>query len=90
MDLKDQYRLRVQNCIGTILDVQRTINKRYAYGDLLTQFQSLKEALEDLDLALVSEKEIKMVEQATNALLREFKLIFKTGKLGPVYKHQMN
>jgi hypothetical protein len=31
-----------------------------------------------------------MVEQATNALLREFKEIFKGGRMGPVYEHQMN
>jgi hypothetical protein len=34
----------------------------------------------------VSERDILMVERATNALLFEFRPIFETGDYGPVYQ----
>jgi len=90
MDLNKKYRLRVENCIGTILDVHRTISAKYVNRDFLSQFEDLKEAIEDLDMSLVCEGDVLMVEQATNALLGEFRGIFKGENFGPVYFHQKN
>ncbi|MBW2116429.1 MAG: hypothetical protein JRF53_11230 [Deltaproteobacteria bacterium] len=90
MDSNKKYRLRVENCIGTIIDVHRTISAKYANRDFLSQFEDLKEAIEGLDMSLVSEGDVLMVEHATNALLGEFRGIFEGESFGPVYFQQKN
>ena len=90
MDRTDQYRLRIQNCVGTILDVHSTISEEFESEELLSHFEGLEEAIQTLDMALVSEGDILMVEQATNALLQEFRALFEAGLLGPVYRQQLN
>ena len=90
MDLHKKYRLRVENCIGTIIDVHKTISPEYENQEFLSQFEDLQQAVEDLDMSLISEKDILMVEQATNALLGEFRGIFKVGEFGPVYEELKN
>ena len=90
MDQKSKYRLRIQNCIWTIIDVHQTIGDDYEDLELLSQFEDLEETIEDLDMAHVSEIDVIMVEQATNALLGEFRSIFESGEFGHVYELQEN
>jgi hypothetical protein len=90
MDRTDQYRLRIQNCVGTILDVHSTISEEFENQELLSHFEGLEEAIQTLDMTLVSEGDILMVEQATNALLQEFRGLFEAGLLGPVYRQALN
>jgi hypothetical protein len=90
MDRTDQYRLRIQNCVGTILDVHSTISERFENQQLLSHFEGLEEAIQTLDMTLLSEGDILMVEQATNALLQEFRALFEAGLLGPVYRQALN
>lgn len=85
MDSNSRYRLRVESCIGTIIDVHKIISERFQNQELLTHFEELGQAIETLDMSQVSEGDILMIEQATNALLGEFKALFETGTLGPVY-----
>ena len=70
MDPSHKYRLRVEICIGTIIDVHK----------------SVKEAVDNMDMSQVSEGDVLMVEQATNALLGEFRSIYETGDYGPLYE----
>lgn len=91
MDMRDKYKLRIKNCVWTILDVHSTINGEYGGDeDFLSQFTGLEEAIESLDMSLVSEGDILMVEQATNALLKEFNGLFETGMFRPVYGNMLN
>jgi hypothetical protein len=90
MNRTDQYRLRIQNCVGTILDVHSTISKKFENQELLSQFEGLEEAIDTLDMSLVSEGDILMVEQATNALLDEFRALFEAGLFEPVHGHALN
>ena len=85
-DFEDKYRFRVHSCIKTIIDVHDAMKVDYQSEEFLSQFEKLKEAFDNLDISLVCENDILMVEQATNALLKEFNGIFESGKLGPVYK----
>ena len=73
MDTTDKYRLRIRNCVWTIIDVHSTINGEYENEEFLSQFIGLEEAIESFDMSLISERDILLVEQATNALLGEFK-----------------
>ncbi|MBW1779923.1 MAG: hypothetical protein JRL30_04210 [Deltaproteobacteria bacterium] len=90
MDRTDRYRLRIQNCVGTIIDVHSIISEEFETEEVLSQFEGLEEAIETLDMSLVSEGDILMVEQATNALLDEFRALFEAGLLEPVYGHALN
>jgi hypothetical protein len=90
MDITDKYRLRIQNCVWTIIDVHSTINNEDENEEFLSQFVGLEEAIDSLDMSLISEGDILMVEQATNALLKEFSALFETGMFSPVYGHMLN
>jgi hypothetical protein len=39
-----------------------------------------------MDMTQVSERDVVLVEQATNALLCEFRPVFENGDYGPVYE----
>lgn len=86
MDLSHKYRLRVEICIGTIIDVHKSLNSPYGNDGFLSQFEKLKEAINNMDMSQVSERDVLMVEQATNALLGEFRPIFEKEACGPVYE----
>lgn len=90
MNTADQYRIRVQNCVGTIIDVHSAISEAIKSDELLLQFKDLEEEIGNLDLDLVSELDILMVEQATNTLLAELKGLFETGAFGIVYRQSVN
>lgn len=85
MDLNNKYRLRVETCIGTIIDVHKSINSVYENEEFLSQFEKLRKVINNIDMQDVSERDVNMVEQATNALLCEFRPIFETEDHGPVY-----
>ena len=79
MSAKKRYRLRVESCIGTIIDVHKSVSQPYGDVEFLSQFEKLKKAVTKMDMSNVSERDVLMVEKATNALLREFKPIFESG-----------
>jgi len=86
MDLMNRYRLRVETCIGTIIDVHKRCGSPYESKEFLGRFEKLKRAMDNMDMSKVSEGDILMVEKATNALLAEFRPVFETEDHGPVYE----
>ncbi len=90
MELEEKYRIRVESCIGTIIDVHKSVKVPHDKGTLLTQFENLRKAIDHMDMSQVSERDIAMVEQATNALLGEFRSVFESGGCGPVYRKQIH
>ena len=90
MKAKHIYKMRVENCIGTIIDVHKIISETQEYKGLMPQFEELKDLVEHLDMSLVQEEDVQRIEQATNSLLSELKDIFKEAKLGFVYNKMMN
>ncbi len=90
MNKRNKYRLRIQNCIWTIIDVHATVSDEDENWVFLDQFEDLEQSIEDLDMSHVSEIDVLMVEQATNALLIQFQPVFKSGNIGPVYELQEN
>lgn len=88
MNVEQKYRMRVESCIGTIIDVHKSVKVPHDKGTLLTQFEKLRKAIDHMDMSQVSERDIAMVEQATNALLGEFRSVFETGSCSPLYRKQ--
>jgi len=81
MDLNPHYKLRVQNCVGTILDLHKAIFTAGEAAGFRSQFKALERAIEDMDMSLVTEGDILLVEKATNALFTELRPIFESGNL---------
>jgi hypothetical protein len=86
MNVKRRYRLRVENCIGTIIDVHKSVSQPYGDLEFLSQFEKLKKVVTRMDMSNVSECDVLMVEKATNALLGEFRPIFELGEFCAVYE----
>ena len=89
VELQKKYRIRIENCIGTIIDVHNTVSTVFENHDLVPEFENLKEAVRNLDMDTVCEGDVLMVEKATNILLKEFKSVFESGSFGPVYEHSV-
>ncbi len=87
LEARHRYRLRVDTCIGTIIDVHKSITSPGENERILSQFEKLREAVNEMDMSQVSEQDVLLVEQATNALLNEFRTIFKGGSCGPIYEN---
>ena len=87
---KNTLRLRVETCIGTIIDVHNSISVDEEDNLLFLQFERLKDAVTDMDMNEISESDVLRVEQATNALLGEFSVLFESGLFGSVYGHTLN
>ncbi|RLB13107.1 MAG: hypothetical protein DRG39_00020 [Deltaproteobacteria bacterium] len=87
---KNIYKMRVENCIGTIIDVHKIISESPEYKGLIPQFEELRDLVEHLDMSLVQEEDVQRIEQATNSLLNELKDIFEEASLGLVYNKTMN
>ena len=71
--MKDQDRilLRLKSCLRTILDAQNDLGVGFLDPALAEQFKVLENTLQSVDLIGVTEREICMVEDAVNRLLRE-------------------
>ncbi len=86
LEPEHQYRLRVETCIGTIIDVHRSVTISFDNQRILSQFETLRKAVIEMDMSQVSEQDVLLVEHATNALLNEFKTIFSGGMCEPIYE----
>ncbi|MEJ2723841.1 MAG: hypothetical protein P8175_04180 [Deltaproteobacteria bacterium] len=86
MESVQKYRLRVANCIGTIMDVHKKMKSPCKDGRFLSQFEALRKMVQDMDMSKVSENDVLMVEKVTNALLGEFNSAFDSEGRVPVYK----
>jgi hypothetical protein len=82
MEIKHALRLRVESCIGTIIDVHKSVSDTWENEKILSQFERLRKAVNRMDMSQVSERDVLLVEEATNALLNEFKGAFKDGHFG--------
>jgi DNA-binding FrmR family transcriptional regulator len=87
MEIRQKYRLRVETCIGTIIDVHKSIEFACESAKVLNQFAALRKAVMQMDMTHVSEEDVAMVEQATNALLCEYKPVFQKGAQSPIYEY---
>ena len=76
----------MQICIGTIIDVHKSLPSPPDDGEFLSQFEKLKETINNIDMSKVCEGDVLLVEQATNELLGEFRPVFETGECGLVYQ----
>jgi hypothetical protein len=67
------FRLRVESCADTILQLDRCLGKGKIRPDVIEKFERLKESLVNVAEVSIDEKDIQKIEEATNQLLSEIR-----------------
>ena len=81
----DKKQLRLASCVNTIIEVHASLDADRLDPSLIKKFEDLKQALEYLELDGISEVEIQRVEQATNRLLDELRILFTDEEQHPIH-----
>jgi hypothetical protein len=68
------FRLRVESCVDTILQLDKCLGKGKIRPDVLEKFERLKESLVNVSEVSIDEKDIQRIEEATNQLLSEIRM----------------
>ncbi len=81
------YKMRIENCVNTIIEVHRFLGSQKVNPDIIEQFRRLKDVVEVLNIGKVTEDDIEKIELATNSLLNELKCLFEWHEVGKIYPH---
>lgn len=68
---RKHFRLRVESCVETILDLNQRLGEGKIKPEIVEQFRRLKDSLQYVTDDSVEEKDIYRIEEATNNLLQE-------------------
>jgi hypothetical protein len=66
-------RLRVESCVDTILQLDKSLGKGKIRPEVIEKFERLKESLVNVVEDTIDEKDISRIEEATNQLLSEIR-----------------
>lgn len=66
-------RLRMENCVATILEVNRNLGTGRIRPEIIRQFERLKAFVHAVSEETVDEDDIDRIEEATNQLLDEIR-----------------
>jgi hypothetical protein len=80
-----QRHLRLKNCLQTILEIHEFMDSQAIQLDIVQQLENLKELISHFQPQLLSEKDLKKIEDSTNHLLQELSKIFHVKKLGMIH-----
>ncbi len=83
---RKHYRLRVESCVETILDLNQRLGDGKIKPEIVEQFKRLKDSLQFVTDDSVDEKDISRIEEATNHLLQEVKRILGEKKLTALHE----
>ena len=67
-------RLRVESCVDTILQLDKSLGKGKIRPEVVEKFERLKESLVNVVEDKIDEKDISRIEEATNQLLSEIRV----------------
>jgi len=67
-------RLRVESCVDTILQLDKSLGKGRIRPEVVEKFERLKESLVNVVEDKIDEKDISRIEEATNQLLAEIRV----------------
>lgn len=71
--LLKHLRVRVENCVSTILELHERIGDGYIRQDIIRQFELIRDSLRHVTDDNVDEADISRIEEATNQLLAELR-----------------
>jgi len=75
------FRLRVESCVTTILDLNSQLGDGKIKPEVIQQFVRLKDSLHYVTDETVDEKDINRIEEATNQLLAEIRVVYGENEL---------
>jgi len=81
-----ELQLRIDHCRTTIEEVHSALLKEEIQPEIAEQFRRLEEALEQVDVKQLGNRDIEKIEMATNKLLDEFRSLYLQGKLRNIYE----
>ncbi len=85
-----RVRYRLESCVNTIIDLNERLGEGKIKSETIEHFKKLKSSFAYLDDDMVDEKEISLIEEATNELLKEIGKVYGdkiTKNLYDVTKH---
>jgi hypothetical protein len=77
--LSRHSRLRVESCVETILQLDKSLGRGKIRPDVVEKFQRLKESLASVVEEAIDERDISKIEDATNQLLSEIRASLGAG-----------
>jgi hypothetical protein len=80
-----ELQLRIDHCRRTMAEVEKALRSEELRPDLIEQFSRLGEALGQVDVSQVGERDLEKIETATNRLLSEFRSLYLQGKLKNIH-----
>ena len=81
-----QLQLRINHCRTTIEEVHRALLEKEIQPEIAEQFRRLEEALEQVDVNQLGNRDMEKIEMATNNLLEEFRTLYSQGKFKNIYE----
>jgi hypothetical protein len=85
-DGRKHFRLRVESCVETILDLNQRLGDGKIKPEIVEQFRRLKDSLQYVTDESVEEKDINRIEEATNHLLQEVKRVVGDQNLNSLHE----
>jgi len=83
-------RLRVESCVNIILELNQQLGVGKIKPEIIEQFERLRQSLEYVTDETVDEKDIHRIEEATNQLLDEIKVIYGDSRISPSHRGQIH
>ena len=80
-----ELRLRIDQCRRTMAEVEKALRSEELRPELMEQFRRLGEALAQVDVSAIKERDLERIETATNELLFELRGIYLQGKLKNIH-----
>lgn len=86
----DEKHLRLSSCIRTLIDIHASFTSAGNHEALMARLENLETALAHLTFDSVPDSEILRVEDATNRLMDEMRVLFNDSQRGPIYRGPLN
>lgn len=83
-------RLRVENCIATVLELNRRLGEGRIRPEIIRQFERLRDFLRAVSEDAVDEDDIDKIEEATNQLLEEIREYLEKQEIEYRYRGSIN
>jgi DNA-binding transcriptional regulator GbsR (MarR family) len=85
-----ELQLRIDHCRRTMAEVENALGSEELQPELSEQFHRLGEALAEVDVSQVGERDLEKIETVTNKLLSEFRGLYLQGKLKNIHDGRLH
>lgn len=87
---KHDFLIRIESCIKTILDVKKALESLQMEANILDEVQGIEMLTKEIDVDSLSEREVFMLEEATNRLMDELKPLWASDLGKHIYKEAIH